>query len=86
MLQLLMPLVSHPSDRFEFPIQLLISYSLLNIASLNKSNTHGSLEAGKQGDMIVLDAPTWEHLVYQLVDPPIQSVIKKGSVIFERKD
>jgi len=53
---------------------------------LNKSATHGSLEVGKQGDMIILDAPTWEHLVYQLVDPPIQSVIKKGTVVFERKE
>lgn len=60
--------------------------NVYSVASLNKSSTHGSLEAGKQGDMIILDAPTWEHLVYQLVDPPIQSVIKKGNVIFERKE
>eukprot|EP00029_Vermamoeba_vermiformis_P006214 TRINITY_DN2375_c0_g1_i1.p1 TRINITY_DN2375_c0_g1~~TRINITY_DN2375_c0_g1_i1.p1 ORF type:complete len:427 (-),score=68.94 TRINITY_DN2375_c0_g1_i1:31-1311(-) len=66
--------------------QALNAATINAAASLNKSNTHGSLEAGKQGDMIILDAPTWEHLVYQLVDPPIQSVIKKGNVIFERKE
>jgi hypothetical protein len=36
---------------------------------------------GKYGDMIVLAAPRWEHIVYQLVDPPIKYVIKKGKIV-----
>ena len=49
--------------------------------SLNKSASHGSLEVGKVGDMLILDAPKWEHLIYQLGDPPIEKVIKRGKVV-----
>eukprot|EP01083_Nonionella_stella_P071048 190564_1 len=47
-------------------------------ASMARSSTHGSLEVGKSGDFIVLNAPRWEHLIYQLCDPPIEAVYKKG--------
>lgn len=49
--------------------------------SLNKSATHGSLEPGKVGDLLILNANRWEHLIYQLVDPPIETVVKKGCVV-----
>ena len=55
-------------------------------ASIGKSKTHGSLEIGKMADIVVVDAPRWEHLVYQLgghVDV-ISHVIKKGTVVHER--
>lgn len=51
------------------------------LGSLNKSATHGSLEVGKVGDLILLNASRWEHLIYQLVDPPIELVVKKGCVV-----
>jgi imidazolonepropionase len=69
-------------------------------ASLGRSKTHGSLEAGKFGDFIgddawppplfpreltarsaVLDAPRWEHVTYQMVDPPITAVYKHGKLV-----
>ncbi len=42
----------------------------------------GSLEIGKWGDCVLIRAPTWEHLIYELGDPPIAAVIKKGRVVF----
>jgi len=37
----------------------------------------GSLELGKRGDCVVLDAPSWEHVVYQM-RAPIGEVFKGG--------
>jgi len=41
---------------------------------MGKSDTHGSLEVGKAGDFLLLEADKWEHLIYQQIDPPIQQV------------
>ncbi|EGG25124.1 imidazolonepropionase [Cavenderia fasciculata] len=62
----------------------LIAATLNSAASLNISNTHGSLEVNKFGDMIVIDSPRWEHIIYEMVDPPILNVIKKGTVVFSK--
>ena len=43
-------------------------------ASLGHSDMYGSLEVGKFGDMLILDAPAWEHLFYRISD-------EKGEVI-----
>lgn len=51
-------------------------------ASMGRADTHGSLEVGKHGDFIVLRADRWEHLIYQLVDPPILHVYKDGLRVY----
>lgn len=53
-------------------------------ASLNRSETHGSFEVGKQGDFLLLRANSWEHLIYQLVTPPIEAVYKNGEEVFRK--
>ena len=51
-------------------------------ASLGRSDTHGSIEKGKRGDLVLLQAPQWEHVVYELVDPPLLHVVKGGRVAY----
>lgn len=53
------------------------------IASLDKGHTHGSIEVGKFGDFVIVSNKKWEHVIYELVDPPIETVIKKGSIIYQ---
>jgi len=59
------------------------STSITSAASLGKQATNGSLEVGKNGDLLILNAPRWEHLVYQMGDYQnlIAAVIKRGQVI-----
>jgi len=47
--------------------------------SINREKTHGSLEVGKYADFLVLAHPNWEHLIYELADPPIMAIIKNGN-------
>jgi imidazolonepropionase len=52
-------------------------------SALGMAASHGSLEVGKQGDCVLLDAPSWEHVVYQM-RAPVADVFKGGiSVHFE---
>lgn len=55
---------------------------MYSTASLGCSATHGSIEVGKVGDLVILDSPRWEHLIYQF-EPPISCVIKDGVVVWE---
>jgi len=61
--------------------EALVASTINSAASLDRSATNGSIEVGKYGDFVVLNNPNWEHLIYELVDPPIQYVIKKGKIV-----
>ncbi len=47
------------------------------------SDDHGSLEVGKFGNFVLISNPVWEHLIYEIVDPPIERVVVKGKIVFE---
>ena len=66
--------------------QALNALTLNAAASLRKARSHGSLAPGKVGDFILLDAPRWEHLLYQMVDPPITHVFKRGKLVYRKLD
>uniref|UniRef100_A0A6J0VKD4 Probable imidazolonepropionase n=1 Tax=Pogona vitticeps TaxID=103695 RepID=A0A6J0VKD4_9SAUR len=53
--------------------------------ALGKSHTHGSIEAGKQGDLVIINSPRWEHVIYQFGGHQelIEYVIVKGKVVYE---
>nr|XP_053653243.1 probable imidazolonepropionase [Cherax quadricarinatus] len=54
--------------------------------ALRKAHSHGSIEPGKVADLVIVDEPRWEHLVYQLggADQAISHVIKAGRVVHTR--
>jgi len=52
--------------------------------SLRRGETHGTLEVGKQADLVLTDLPNLEHLTYELGRSPVRSVIKRGVVVYER--
>lgn len=51
--------------------------------ALNCSDRLGSIEPGKQGDLLLLDCSDFRHLVYQFGDPRslIKSVFKRGNLV-----
>lgn len=82
---LAMPIVMHLACillHLSMP-EALVAATLNAAASLGKSATHGSLEVGKLADMVVIDAPRWEHLIYQFgsYQHTISHVIKNGCIV-----
>ncbi|KAJ7329930.1 hypothetical protein JRQ81_016104 [Phrynocephalus forsythii] len=53
--------------------------------ALGRSQTHGSIEAGKQGDLFIINSPRWEHAIYQFGGHQelIEYVIVKGKVVYK---
>lgn len=64
--------------------EALVAATINAAHSMKRSSTHGSIEVGKVGDLVILDAAGWEHIAYQLVDPPISKVIKMGTIVFNQ--
>ena len=50
-------------------------------AALGRADEIGSIEEGKSADLLVLDAPTYHHLVYHFGVNPIRHVVKGGRVV-----
>lgn len=46
------------------PSEALAAVTLNAAAALNRHKTVGSIEVGKLGDFVILDAPSWVHLIY----------------------
>ncbi|XP_028414426.1 probable imidazolonepropionase [Dendronephthya gigantea] len=84
-----MPLVMHLACvTFGMTMNEALVASTINAAaSFGRSQSHGSLEVGKVADMLILDCPRWEHLIYQFGghDHVIKHVVKKGKVLYSRQ-
>lgn len=53
--------------------------------AVNREKRIGSLESGKQADIIILDLPRYEDLVYRLGRNPVKKVIKSGTVVLDKQ-
>lgn len=54
-------------------------------ASLGVSGKAGSIEVGKQADLLIFDMPSYEHLFYHFGVNHLESVIKNGEMIYAVK-
>ncbi|MDP2718116.1 MAG: imidazolonepropionase, partial [Candidatus Micrarchaeota archaeon] len=63
------------------PAQAVAAATINAAASLNRQDRIGSLEVGKQADIVVLDAPNHRFLAYQFGVNRVQTVVKKGKVV-----
>ena len=50
-------------------------------AAIGRAAELGSLEIGKRADLIVLNAPTYHHVVYNFGVNPVRHVVKGGRVV-----
>jgi imidazolonepropionase len=62
-----------------------ITAATINAAwAIGEEDCAGSLEVGKQADVLILDAPNHEHLCYHFGVNLAETVIKNGKVVAER--
>jgi imidazolonepropionase len=66
------------------PAQAIAASTINAAAAIGISDRVGSLEAGKQADIIILDIPDYRHLGYRFGTNLVSIVIKKGKMILER--
>lgn len=63
------------------PAQAIAAATINAAAAIKRSDRVGSLEPGKQADLIILDVPDYRHLGYRFGTNLVHTVIKKGKVL-----
>lgn len=63
------------------PEEILTAVTLNPACSMNRGRTVGSLEPGKQGDLVIWDAEDMEMLCYRFGSNLVSKVIKKGEPV-----
>ena len=66
------------------PSEVLAAATINAAHSLGLEETHGSLEPGKQADLVVWDVPSHEEIPYWLGADLVRTVVKRGRVVFAR--
>ena len=64
------------------PAEALTALTLNAAAALGRSDRIGSLEVGKQADLVVCDVPDYRQLFYHFGVSHVGRVIKRGRVVF----
>jgi len=63
------------------PAQAIAAATINAAAAIGRADRVGSLEPGKQADILILDAPDYRHLGYRFGTNLVSSVIKRGRII-----
>ena len=67
------------------PAELLWSTTIIPARSINRAAQLGSIEPGKQADLIFLDIPNLDYLAYHVGINHVIMTMKNGEVVFHRK-
>ena len=63
------------------PEEAIAACTLNGAAALKLSDTVGSIEVGKQADIVLYDVPNYRFLAYHVGVNPVKTVIKRGVVL-----
>ena len=63
------------------PEEVLTAVTLNAAAAIDMADRVGSVEAGKQGDLVIWDAPDLDYICYRFGSNLVQTVIKKGRLV-----
>ena len=66
------------------PEEALTAITLNGAAAVDRADRVGSLEVGKQGDVVILEFPSYRFMPYHLGVNIVESVIKKGRLVFDK--
>lgn len=63
------------------PEEILTATTLNAACAINRGEVVGSIEVGKQADLVIWDAPNFEMICYRFGSNQVKTVIKKGEII-----
>ena len=86
-LQSLFEVLTFSALRYGFTAREALTAATLNAAcSVGRGERIGSLEVGKQADLLALDLPSVAHLTYEFGRNPVVAVVKRGAVVCRRQE
>jgi imidazolonepropionase len=67
------------------PEEAVSALTINAAAALDRAGTIGSLDVGKQGDMVVLEFPSYKFIPYHIGVSTVEKVVKKGNLVFDKE-
>ncbi len=64
--------------------EAITALTINGAAALGRENKIGSIDIGKQADLVILKYPSYKFLLYNVATNIVDRVIKKGKVIYQR--
>ncbi|MFZ1731134.1 MAG: imidazolonepropionase [Bacteroidota bacterium] len=64
--------------------EIITSVTLNAAAALDRSDVLGSIEVGKQADLLMFDTPNYHRIIYHFGVNHLNTVVKAGSVVMEK--
>jgi len=69
---------------YKMKVEEAIIAATINAAyAINRGNLLGSVQVGKQADLLIFNIPSYEYLVYQFGINKPTTVIKKGKIVYK---
>ena len=65
------------------PAQAIAAATINAAAAIDRGDRIGSLETGKQADLIILNVPGYQHLGYRFGTNLVKQVFKRGKLVIE---
>jgi imidazolonepropionase len=66
------------------PEEAVMALTLNGAAAIDRAGTIGSIDPGKQGDLVILEYPSYRFLPYHVGVNIVETVIKKGKIVFSK--
>ena len=66
------------------PEEIVTALTINAAAALDRAQVTGSLDPGKQGDVIILENPSYRFIPYHLGVSTVEKVIKGGVLVFDK--
>jgi imidazolonepropionase len=65
------------------PAEALAGATINAAYAVGRGDRVGSLEVGKQADVLILETPDYRHLAYRVGENLVETVVKRGEVVIE---
>ena len=65
--------------------EALTALTINAAAAIDRADAIGSIDVGKQGDLAVLEYPSYKFIPYHIGISTVDQVVKKGNLVFDRK-
>jgi imidazolonepropionase len=66
------------------PEEIVTALTLNGAAALGRAQVTGSLNPGKQGDVVILENPSYRFIPYHIGVSTVEKVIKRGTLVFDK--
>jgi len=66
--------------------EAITALTINGAAAIDRADKIGSIDNGKDGDVIILEFPSYKYIPYHIGVSTVEKVIKKGNVVYDRRN